>query len=140
MAEDTKPPVPTSAVVAKPATPASDAASKLSPEELVRKIREELKTAEKQLSVKDNFGPGKPGTRRLRVPSFPREWKMSDIKTVNKNGKRVYVQGSTMSFTCDEYEDLISRFSTRVRFERRARGGSEGVDMGDTANGGGNLF
>lgn len=138
MSEETKPPV----TEAPKVVPKQDAAAKLTPQELVKKMRAELELAEKQLQVSDNFGPGKPGKRNLRVPSFPREWKMADIKTVNASGKKVYRQGSVMSFTCDEYEDLVSRFSARVRFERKARGGSAAgmVDMGDTAGGGGAIF
>lgn len=140
MPEETKTdPAPNGVFPVKPAMKV-DAASKLSPEQLVTKIRAELELAEKQLQVKDNFGPGKPGKRLLRVPSFPREWKMADLKTVNAQGKKIWQQGRQYMFTCDEYEDIISRFSARVRFERRARSGSAGVDMGDAANGGGAIF
>jgi hypothetical protein len=133
MPEDIKPPVPAvGAPAAKPVAP-----EKLSPEALVAKIRAELKLAERQADTSANFGPGKSGKRLWTIPSFPREWRMTDLKTVNKNGKRIFVQGKKYELTFDEIEDLASRFATRVRFEVKARGGTEG---GVTLQSSGHLF
>lgn len=142
MPEETKPPVPpavpSAAVTAKPAAPAkvlTDAATKLSPQELVEKIRAELKMAQKQAATATNFGPGLPGKMKWRIPVFPRDWKMADLKTVNKNGKKVWLQGKSYELTYDEISDLAGRFSQRVRFELVARGqGPSEVNLQSTGH------
>lgn len=140
MAEETKTP-PTEpvkpAAVAKPAVPAA-VAEKLSAEALYNKLKAELKMAEKQLADKSNYGEGKTGTIKFRMPMFDPSWKIPSFKTFNKTGlKRVYVGGQTYNVTWAEAQDLLGRFGTRFRFETIARTAREpiSVDVSD-----GNLF
>lgn len=151
MAEDTKPTEVKPGTETKPVTPARAAevaaavktnpAEKLTAQQILDRVKAELKTAEKLVAAENNFGPGKPGKVKFKIPSFPAKWRLPDIKTINANGKIVYKQGATYMLTYDEIQDIVGRWAARVEFEQVARHGGKEIDINMTSGGnGGYLF
>lgn len=117
----------------------SNAELKKQLQERAREVREQLQRIEALEEKTSDYGPGKPGKRKFKVPAFPAEWKMTTLKTINAKGKTVYYPGRVYEVTFDEREDILSRMSQRARFETFARTAQKPVDL-DLANTGGNIF
>lgn len=134
MAEETKP------TEVKPVAKApSNAELKTQLEAEQKKIKEQLARIEALESKSSDYGPGKSGKKKFKMPAFPPEWKMTTLKTINAKGKTVYYPGRVYELTFDEKEDVLARFSQRARFETFARTAQKPIDL-DLSQSGGNIF